>query len=156
MTRKCYSLTMDLESKQDYKELKNCSMEKASGSDKDGGLLSTPALPKWVTWGSQKEMTNNYEILPRDIGVSGIYRISGIQVVFSSFFLARDWDTRRIRWKDHFSDWLHEWYHVQGYGFYGSGHIFKRLGRLTLDGMQLLGWDNNNLTGRKLAGLTEL
>jgi len=30
-------------------ELKNFSMEKASGSDKDGGLLSTPALPRWVT-----------------------------------------------------------------------------------------------------------
>jgi len=42
-------------------------------------------------------MTNNYETLPWDIGVSGIYRVSGTQVVFSSFFLARDWDTRRIR-----------------------------------------------------------
>lgn len=88
-------------------------------------------------------MTKNYKILPWDIGISGIYRISGTQVLFPLFFLAGDWDLCRMQRKDPFSDWLHEWYHAQGYWSYGSGHTFKRLGRLTLDGMQLLGWGNN-------------
>lgn len=139
-------------------------MEKASGSDKDGGLLSTPALSGQVTWGSHKEMTKNYEILPWDIGLSGICRTSGTQVLFSLFFLAEDWDLGRIEWEDPFSDWLHEWYHAQHYWFYGFGHTSKRLGKLTLDGMQLLGWSNNlnrlgsrtlNLMGERFVLLTE-
>ena len=43
----------------------------------------------------------------------------GAQVVFSSVFSVGDWDSHKRRRVDMLNEWLCEWCHAQGFGYYG-------------------------------------
>jgi len=73
------------------------------------------------------------------ISLGNMLKGSGVQVVFSSVLPAGNWDPGRRR-TDQLNEWLCEWCHTKGYGFYDLGCTFAKPGMLTWDGTQVTRW----------------
>ena len=77
---------------------------------------------------------------------------SGVQAVFSSVLSVGNWDLDKRRRGDTLNEWLCEWCHAQGFGYYGFGCSFEKGGMLTADGSRLTR-RATNILGSRLAGL---
>jgi len=62
------------------------------------------------------------QAIKRDFRALGrLLRGLGAQVVFSSVFSVGDWDLHKRKRVDALNEWLCEWCHAQGFGYYGFG-----------------------------------
>jgi len=92
-------------------------------------------------------------VIKRDFSALGrLLKGSGVQAVFSSVLSVGDLDPYKRRRVDMLNEWLCEWCHTQGFGYYGLGHSLEKGGMLTADGNRLTR-RATNILGNKLAGL---
>jgi len=77
---------------------------------------------------------------------------SGVQAVFSSVLSVGNWDLDKRRRGDTLNEWLCEWCHAQGFGYYGLGHRLEKRGMLMADRNWLTRMATDIL-GSRLAGL---
>ena len=66
--------------------------------------------------------------------------------------LVDDWDPHKRKRVDALNEWLCEWCHAQGFGYYGFGCSFEKGGMLTADGSRLTR-RATDILGNKLSGL---
>ena len=90
--------------------------------------------------------------LPRLPYITGVVKVTGVQVVFSSVLSVGDWDPHKRKRVDTLNEWHCQWCCAQGFGYYGLGCSLEKGGMLTVDGNQL-SRRPTNILGSKLAGL---
>ena len=85
--------------------------------------------------GNEEIGKRSSQVIKRDFRALGrLLKGLGAQVVFSSVFSVGDWDSHKRRRVDMLNEWLCEWCHTQGFGYYGLGCSLEKGGMLMADG----------------------
>ncbi|KFU84659.1 hypothetical protein M959_03165, partial [Chaetura pelagica] len=104
--------------------------------------------------GSDEIITRNVRAMKRDFRALGqLVRGSGAQVVFASIPPARM--GREVYRKSlQVNEWLRDWCHSQGFGFFDHGMLYEAPGLMVAGGMHL-SQRGKRLLGQDLAGLID-
>ena len=85
--------------------------------------------------GNEEVGERSSQTIKRDFRALGRFlKESGAQAVFSSVHSVGDWDPGKRRRVGMLNEWLCEWCHTQGFGYYGLGCSLDKRGMLLVDG----------------------
>ena len=103
--------------------------------------------------GNEEVGKRSTRVIKRDFRALGrLLKGLGAQVVLSFVLLVGDWDPHKMERVDALNEWLCEWCHAQGFGYYGFGCSFEKGGMLMADGSRLTR-RATDILGNKLSGL---